>query len=303
MSRTFAALVARALAILVLGGALAGAFAAPAGAATLDSFESDLHRVVNEFRASKGLPTLQISDTLTFSAKWMAQDMAVYSYFSHTSLDGRSPTQRMGDAGYPASATWTGENLAAGQTSARDVLNGWINSPGHHAVLVNASYRAIGIGRAYNAGSQYRTYWAANFGGIVDAATTASAFDLGYHAAFDGVKSADPVLAPGQTATLVVALRNTGYRGWYLGNPGQQVNIGTADPLDGPRADLALNWMSLSRPATTTTPYVGPGQDGWFQFTVKAPAAPGTYRLAVRGVIDGTTWLEDTGVFWTVTVR
>ncbi|MBI2773465.1 MAG: hypothetical protein HYX56_03105, partial [Chloroflexi bacterium] len=50
-------------------------------------------------------------------------------------------------------------------------------------------------------------------------------------------------------------------------------------------------------------PYVGPGQIGWFSFQVKAPATPGTYRLAVRGVIDGTTWLEDSGVFFTIVVR
>ena len=301
MARTLRTLVTSALAIVVFAGSLAGS-AAPANSATLDSTETELQRVVNEFRASKGLATLAVSDTLTFSAKWMAQDMAVYNYFSHTSLDGRTPTERMADAGYPATTTWAGENLAAGQTTARDVLAGWINSPGHYAVLTNPHYRAIGLGRAYSAGSTYKTYWAANFGGVIDAATTASRFDLGYHAAF-GVKTADPALSPGQTATLVVALRNTGYRGWYLGNPGQQVSIGTADPLDTARPDLALNWVTLSRPATTTTPYVGPGQDGWFQFTVKAPAAPGTYRLAVRGVIDGTTWLEDTGVVWTITVR
>lgn len=301
MARTLRTLATSALAIVIFAGSLAGA-AAPADAATLDSAETELQRVVNELRASKGLAMLAVSDTLTFSAKWMAQDMAVYNYFSHTSLDGRSPTERMADAGYPATTTWAGENLAAGQNTPREVLNGWINSPGHYAVLTNPHYRAIGLGRAYSAGSTYKTYWAANFGGVIDAATTASSFDLGYHAAF-GVKTADPVLSPGQTTTLVVALRNTGYRGWYLGNPGQQVNIGTADPLDGPRADLAMSWMSLSRPATTTTPYVGPGQDGWFQFTIKAPATPGTYRLAIRGVIDGTTWLEDTGVVWTITVR
>ncbi len=301
MARTLRGLATSALAIVIFAGSLAGA-AAPAHAATLDSAETELQRVVNEFRSSKGLATLAVSDTLTFSAKWMAQDMAVYNYFSHTSLDGRSPTERMADAGYPATTTWAGENLAAGQTTPREVLAGWINSPGHYAVITNPHYRAIGLGRAYSAGSTYKTYWAANFGGVIDAATTASSFDLGYHAAF-GVKTADPVLSPGQTTTLVVALRNTGYRGWYRGNPGQQVNLGTADPLDSPRADVALGWLSLSRPATTTTPYVGPGQDGWFQFTIKAPATPGTYRLAVRGVIDGTTWLEDTGVVWTITVR
>ena len=302
MSRTIRSLITGTLAALLLAGTLAGAFAAPVDAASLDAQETELQRVINEFRASKGLPTVQISDTLTFSAKWMAQDLAVNNYFSHTSLDGRTPQERMAGAGYPATATWTGENLAAGFAAPGDVLAGWIASPGHYAVLVNPNYRAIGIGRAYSATSTYKSYWAANFGGVVDAATTASRSDLGYHAAF-AAKTPDPVLAPGQTANLVVALRNTGYRGWYLGNPGQQVNIGTADPLDSPRADVALGWLSATRPATTTTPYVGPGQDGWFQFTIKAPATPGTYRLAVRGVIDGTTWLEDTGVVWTITVR
>ena len=52
-----------------------------------------------------------------------------------------------------------------------------------------------------------------------------------------------------------------------------------------------------NRLATTTTPYVGSGQAGWFAFKVRAPAAPGTYRLDVRGVIDGTTWLEGQGIF------
>lgn len=302
MFRTLRTLAGGVLATIVLGSSLAGLASSRAGAATLDSEETVLQHVVNAFRASKGLPTLAVSDTLTFSAKWMAQDMAVYNYFSHTSLDGRTPTQRMADAGYPAASTWTGETLAAGHTAARAVFDGWVNSPGHYAALVDPNYRAIGLGRAYNAGSSYATYWVANFGGVVDAATTASSFDLGYHARF-GVQTADPVLAPGQTTMLVVALLNTGYRGWYLGNPGQQVNIGTASPLDTPRPDLAVGWMNLSRPATTTTPYVGPGQDGWFRFTIKAPATPGTYRLAVRGVIDGTTWLEDTGVVWTITVR
>ena len=110
-------------------------------------------------------------------------------------------------------------------------------------------------------------------------------------------------LAPGQTTELVLALRNIGYRGWYAGSPGQQANLGTASPLDAPRSDLAYGWLSPSRPATTTTAYVGPGQVGWFKFTVRAPATPGTYYLAVRGVVDGTTWLEDAGAYWTITVR
>ncbi len=289
------------LAIASLGSGFALP-SAQADAATLDSLEAGIVTEVNAFRASRGLSTLRVSDTLTYAAKWMATDMAVNNYFAHTSLDGRDPTSRMADFGYPARSTWSGENLAAGYTTAREVVRGWINSPGHYAVLTNASYRAIGVGRAYGAASSYKWYWTADFGGIVDAATTASSFDQGYHSAWAG-QSPDVTLSPGQTSTFVVALRNTGYRGWYQGSPGQQAYIGTAAPLDQARPELAVNWISASRPATTTTPYVGPGQTGWFQFVVRAPSTPGVYRLGVRGLIEGTTWLEDAGVFWTITVR
>jgi hypothetical protein len=275
-----------------------------ARAATLETGESDLLAQVNGFRASRGLSTLVVSDSLTMAAKWMATDMSVNNYFAHTSLDGRSPTQRMADAGYPAFATWAGEDLAAGYTAAPEVLQGWLNSPAHLAVLTNPAYRAIGIGRSYSSGSQFGWYWAADFGGIADRAATAvvSNFDQGFHAAWSG-QSPDPTIAPGGVATLVVALRNTGYRGWYQGSPGQQANLATSGPLDGPRPELAQGWMSSNRISTTTTSYVGPGQTGWFQFQIHAPSTPGVYRLDARGVIDGATWLEDPGVYWTITVR
>jgi uncharacterized protein YkwD len=274
----------------------------PAAAATLDAQEADLVALVNSFRAARGLARLAVSDTLTFAAKWMATDMAVYNYFSHTSRDGRAPVQRMTDAGYPGPQTYTGENMAAGYVSASEVLNGWLNSATHYAVLINPNYRAIGVGRAHSASSSYHTYWVMDVGGIVDAATAVPSFDLGYHASW-GAQSPDVTLAPGQTATLVVALRNVGYRGWYRGYPGQQANLGTADPLDAQRWDLQYGWPSASRIATTTTAYVGPGQLGWFQFQVRAPSSPASYVLRVRGVIDGATWLEDPGIYWTITVR
>jgi len=270
--------------------------------ATLDSGENDLLAQVNSFRVARGLSTLVVSDALTLAAKWMATDMSVNNYFQHTSLDGRSPTQRMADAGYPAFATWSGEDLAAGYTSAAEVLQGWINSPAHLAVLTNPAYRAIGIGRAYSSASTYGWYWDADFGGIADQGASAAAFDQGFHSAL-AAQSANPTLAPGEVTTLVIAFRNTGYRGWYQGSPGQQANLATATPLDVARPDLAQGWLSDNRIATTTTSYVGPGQTGWFQFQIHAPSTPGVYRLDVRGVVDGATWLEDAGIYFTITVR
>jgi uncharacterized protein YkwD len=311
--------------VLALVGLLGLVASQPADGASLDSAEQDLVARINVFRAARGLPTLAVSDTLTSAAKWMSTDMGSRNYFAHNSLDGRSPTQRMADAGYPAFGTWTGEDLAAGFTATADVLNGWINSPAHYAVLVNPQYRAIGVGRAYGSGSTYGWYWTADFGGVVDSAravpvsrasTPAAAPqfqtqvirpavalppDSGYHASWSA-QSADPTLAIGSTAKLVVALKNTGSRGWSNDGTGKQVVIGTNDPQDADLSQLAGDWLSGNRVTSTTTSYVGPGEVGWFEFTVRAPAASGDYRLALRGVVDGVTWLEDDGIYFTIHV-
>jgi len=276
------------LALVSLFGLLTPQLAEGAG---LDGTEQELVTRINAFRGERGLPTLAVSDTLTAAAKWMSSDMAVRNYFAHTSLDGRSPTQRMADAGYPAFTTWTGEDLAAGFTATADVLNGWINSPAHLAVLMNSRYRAIGVGRSFAAGSTYGSYWTADFGSLVDGPRAAP------------VARAAPGAAPGSFVALVVALENTGYRGWYRDVDAQQVNIGTNDPADAELPDLAVGWLAANRPATTTTTYVGPGEVGWFAFSLRAPATGGEYVLALRGVVEGVKWLEDDGIFFTIHVR
>src|SRR2546430_7391375 len=158
------AVLASVLAVLGLLGVVGPLLA---DGASLDGSEQDLVARINAFRAARGLPTLAVSDTLSASAKWMSTDMGARNYFAHVSLDGRSPTQRMFDAGYPAFGTWTGEDLAAGYTTTADVLNGWINSPAHYAVLVNPQYHAIGVGRGYATGSTYGWDGTAGFGGVI----------------------------------------------------------------------------------------------------------------------------------------
>ena len=315
------ALLLSLLAVVGLLGLFPPQFAEGAG---LDGAEQDLVAQINTFRAARALPTLAVSDALTSAAKWMSADMSARNYFAHTSLDGRSPTQRMADAGYPAFGTWTGEDLAAGYTATADVLTGWINSPAHYAVLVNPQYHAIGVGRGYATGSTYGWYWTADFGGVVDAAraapvsraatpaatravsnipaTIALPPDSGYHASWSA-QSADPTVNIGATTTLVLALTNTGYRGWYRDSADQEVFLGTNDPQDADHPELAADWVSANRLTSTTTDYVGPGEIGWFEFTVRGPATAGDYRLALRGVVDGVTWLEDDGIFFTIHVR
>ena len=97
--RFTATIVASVLAVVGVLGSFAPLLAEGAG---LDGVEQDLVARINAFRAARGLATLTVSDTLTAAAKWMSADMGARNYFAHTSLDGRSPTQRMFDAGYPA---------------------------------------------------------------------------------------------------------------------------------------------------------------------------------------------------------
>jgi Cysteine-rich secretory protein family len=79
-----------------------------------------------------------------------ATDMVNRGYFSHQSPDGRNSTARIRAAGYMRSGgRWTvGENLAWGAgelSSARGLVNAWMNSPPHRANIVKPAYREIGI--------------------------------------------------------------------------------------------------------------------------------------------------------------
>lgn len=134
----------------------------------------------------------------------------------------------------------------------------------------------------------------------------------GFHAAWYG-QSGYMSLCPGERSTATVAYYNTGSRGWVSGRLGEVAYLGTWDNEpgqdqpsilggDGQRGSPATGWPRFDRVAVQPASYVGPGQIAWFQFAVQAPAAPGTYRLGIRPVIEGAAWLEDYGVFWVVTV-
>ena len=134
----------------------------------------------------------------------------------------------------------------------------------------------------------------------------------GFHAAWHG-QSGYMRLCPGGSATATLAYYNSGSLGWVSGRIGEAAYLGTwmSEPGqdqpsilggDGQRGSPATGWPRYNRIAGQPAPYVGPGQVAWFQFTVRAPAMPGTYRLYVRPLIEGATWLEDVGVFWQVLV-
>jgi uncharacterized protein YkwD len=114
--------------------------------------------------AYPSVPALAMNANLRLAAQRHSLDMATNNYFSHTSLDGRSFVDRIRGAGYTGSNP-LGENIAAGQSSPAAVVSGWMGSTGHCQNIMNGSYRSIGVGYAFRAGSPYGHYWTQDFGG------------------------------------------------------------------------------------------------------------------------------------------
>jgi uncharacterized protein YkwD len=117
--------------------------------------------LVNVERSKNGCGAVHSDTRLAAAAQGHSADMARRDYFDHTTPDGIDPWQRAKAKGY---MTPTGENIAMGQRSAEDVVDGWMNSPGHRANILNCDSKAIGMGLARNSGGT--TYWTQMFGSV-----------------------------------------------------------------------------------------------------------------------------------------
>jgi uncharacterized protein YkwD len=116
-------------------------------------------RLVNVERAKVGCAALRWESRLATAARLHSEDMARRNYFSHTSLDGRTPWDRIRAQGYTDGSA---ENIAAGYSTAAAVMTGWMKSPGHKANILNCSNKALGVG--IGKGGSYGTYWTQDFG-------------------------------------------------------------------------------------------------------------------------------------------
>lgn len=117
------------------------------------AFEQEVVRLVNEQRAQYGLKPLTENWELSRVARYKSQDMVDNRYFSHTSPTYGSPFQMI--RAFGLSFRTAGENIAYGQRTPQAVVNAWMNSSGHRANILNASYTQIGVG--YVAGGNYWT--------------------------------------------------------------------------------------------------------------------------------------------------
>ncbi len=111
---------------------------------TVIKYENEVIRLVNEIRLQNGLNTLAADWELSRVARYKSQDMKDNNYFSHNSPVYGTPFTMMKNFGlsYKSAA----ENIAKGQKTPQAVVNAWMNSAGHRANILNASYKKIGVG-------------------------------------------------------------------------------------------------------------------------------------------------------------
>ncbi len=111
-------------------------------------YEKEVVRLVNAERAKSGLSPLTYDWELSRVARYKSQDMKDNNYFSHTSPTYGSPFQMMKSFGITYRTA--GENIARGYKTPEAVVNGWMNSSGHRANILNSSFTRIGVGYVPN---------------------------------------------------------------------------------------------------------------------------------------------------------
>ena len=107
-------------------------------------------QLTNSHRSSSGLKALKLDAELCRVAQAKADDMAAKGYFSHQSPTYGSPSDML--KAFGVSYRYMGENIARGYSSADKVVEGWMNSSGHRANILNGNFTALGVG--YNSAAK-----------------------------------------------------------------------------------------------------------------------------------------------------
>jgi uncharacterized protein YkwD len=144
---------------------LASAYVAPTSAQAPMLARRTLE-LVNEVRARgtecggrsfAPAPPVKLSGTLGDVAYGHAADMAVHNYFEHQDLTGHSPADRVRAVGYHEKLV--GENIAYGPKSAEEVVQGWLDSPGHCENIMDPRFAEMGIAYAPGRALKHGLYW------------------------------------------------------------------------------------------------------------------------------------------------
>ena len=118
-------------------------------------------QLVNQYRQAYGLSRLVTRQDL-WEEVAMLRAQELVSYFSHTRPDGRECFSALEDVGLDY---WyaCAENIAAGYENAARVMDGWMNSSGHRANILDEDLKELATGYVYVPNTYYKSYWAQMF--------------------------------------------------------------------------------------------------------------------------------------------
>lgn len=122
---------------------------------------------INGVRRANGRPPLSYNPRLEAAARSQAQLMARRDQLSHDL--GVTLRQRVTAAGYEGAV---GENLAGGQKTLQQAIEGWLESSSHRDTLLSTRFTEFGLAAASvgdGRKSRHGTYWAMIAGGSFEA--------------------------------------------------------------------------------------------------------------------------------------
>jgi uncharacterized protein YkwD len=147
--------------------ACAGAEARP-GTVSSRAYTVAVECLVNQQRAGAGLGALAHDARLARAARRFSSSMVREAFFAHVSPQGSTLGARARAAGYPGRTL--GETLgwgSGGLATPAAIVQTWMESPPHHAVIMSGAFRRIGLGVAMGspAGAPEAATVTADFGG------------------------------------------------------------------------------------------------------------------------------------------
>lgn len=123
------------------------------GNTSVSSYANAVLNLVNKYRKQNGLASVKLDSALSGAASTRAKE--IVSSFSHTRPNGSSCFTVLSENGI--SYNGAGENIAYGQSSPDEVMTAWMNSAGHRANILNASFTRLGVGVYESGGTLYWT--------------------------------------------------------------------------------------------------------------------------------------------------
>ncbi len=117
---------------------------------TYTDLESEITTLINEYRSSNGLSTLNVMNIVSFEAETHTEYMVQVGEVNHDNFNKRYQYLVAN-----ADAKSASENVAYGYNSAESVVNAWLNSPSHKEIINNPSFTDFGISTKIDSNGKY----------------------------------------------------------------------------------------------------------------------------------------------------